>query len=192
MQILLSERAITVYEILLILILVVILVKQQKRKKDAMERRRISNAKKRNQQLDEMLKNPDIHPQGGKGPNPFDVQYMQESSSGSGAPSAFQAEIEVHTETSVQKFLLDLDQEITIGRDGKNILPLGDQTAAERCCSIFVRRQSVFVRNLSPAEPVWIQRGKKKMEIRNQIVKMQSKDIITFGRTALHVLLYQN
>lgn len=192
MQILLSERAITIYEVLFILVLIVVLVKQHKRKKDAMERRRISNVKKRNQQLEEMLKNPDIHQQGGKGPNPFDVQYMQESSSGNGKTPAFQAEIEVHTETSVQKFLLDLDQEVTIGRGEKNILPLSDQTAAERCCSIFVKKQAVYVRNLSPSEPVWIQRGKKKMEIRRQIVKMQSKDIITFGRTTLHVLLYQN
>ena len=43
MQILLSEKAVTVYEILFILILIIILVVQHRKRKDALERRRISN-----------------------------------------------------------------------------------------------------------------------------------------------------
>ncbi len=191
MQILLSEKAVTVYEILFILILIIILVVQHRKRKDALERRRISNKKRRNEQLEEMLKNPDIKPQSGNGPNPFDIQYMYETGDEIKAP-AFQAEIEVHTATSVQRFLLDLDRPITVGRNENNILPLNDQTVADRCCSIFVKNQAVYVRNLSPSNPVFIQRGKKKLQIQNQIIKMQSKDIITCGKTVLHILLHQN
>ena len=97
-------------------------------------------------------------------------------------------EIEVHTETSVQRYLFDLDQPVTIGRDEKNSLPLNDSMAAKQNCTIFVKNQTVYVK----ASPVCIQRGKVKKQVENQMVKLQSKDILIIGKTALHISLYEN
>lgn len=191
-ELLLSGKAITLYEILVIAILIFILIRQVKKNKDIRERRDISNEKIRNAKLDEMLKNPDIKTDWPQQPNPFEVQYMQKAKAEFAVIPKFQVEIEVHTETSVQRYLFDLDQEITIGRDERNVLPLNDKQAAKRCCSIFVKNHAVYVKNLSFDNPVCIQRGKKKQLIQNQMVKIQSKDILTIGRTALHISLYEN
>lgn len=192
MQLLLSEKAIALYEVLVIFILIFILIRQSKKNKEIRERRQISNEKMRNAQLEEMLKNPDIKSEWSKQPNPFDVQYAHAANGEMSAMPKFQVEIEVHTETSVQRFLFDLDQEVTIGRDEKNVLPLNDKLVAKRNCTIFVKNKAVYVKNQSLANPVCIQRGKNKQLIQNQIVKLQSKDILTLGKTALHVSVYEN
>lgn len=192
MQLLLSEKAIAVYEVLAILILIFIFIRQSKKNRETRERRQISNAKMRNMQLDEMLKNPDIRSEWSKHPNPFDVQYVHAANTEMNAMPKFQIEIEVHTETSVQRYLFDLEREVTIGQDEKNVLPVKDKLAAKRNCSIFVKNQAVYVKNLSASVPVCIQRGKKKQLIQNQIVKLQSRDILTLGKTALHISIYEN
>lgn len=194
MQILLSKNAIAIYEILIILLLVIILVRQSKKNKDMQERKRIRKEKLRNAQLEERLKNPEIDIEQGwpANPNPFDVQYVHSANIDTNAMPRFQVEIEVHTETSVQRYLFDLDQEITIGRDERSVLPLKDPTAARRGCSILMKNQVVYVKNESTVNAVCIQRGKNKKLIQNQMVKLQSRDILTIGKTALHVSIYEN
>lgn len=115
-EVLLSKNAITVYEVLVILVLVVILVRQKKKNRELQERREITNAKIRNQKLEQKLKNPDSDMDWSKDPNPFAVQYMPEAEAHVKAASDLQIEIEVHTEMSVQRYLFDLNEEITIGR----------------------------------------------------------------------------
>lgn len=192
MQILLSEKAMAVYEILIILILAFALIRQIRKNRETRERRQISNAKLRNVKLEEMLKNPDIKSEWSKNPNPFDVQYVHAANNDMKAMPKHQIEIEVHTETSVQRYLFDLEREITIGRDESNVLPLNDKQAAKRNCAIYVKNQAVYAKNLNAATPICIQRGKKKQLIQNQMVKLQSKDILMVGKTALHISLYEN
>lgn len=192
MQLLLSEKAVTLYEILVIAILIIVLFRQARKNKAARERRQISNVKKRNMQLEEMLKNPDIKSEWSKNPNPFEVQYVYAKNAEENVMPKFQAEIEVHTETSIQRYLFDLNQEITIGRDETNVLPLKDKMAAKRSCSIFLKNQAVYVKNHSASNPICIQRGKNRQLIQNQTVKLKSRDVITLGKTKLHILLYEN
>lgn len=191
MQLLLSRNAIAVYEILIIIGLVFALIYLTKKNRESRERRQIRNEKMRNQQLEEILKNPDITGEHYAKPNPFDVQYLHAAREKRDAKPGVQAEIEVHTETSVQRFLFDLEQELTIGQDETNVLPLNDRQAAKKNCSVFVKNQEVYLKNLSTSHPVWIQRGRNRQLIQNQIVKLQSKDILTVGRTVLYISLYE-
>lgn len=191
-EILLSGKAVMLYEILLILVLLFMLIHQWRKNRDARERREIRNAKMRNVQLEEKLKNPDSVMDWSKTPNPFEVQYVQNAEKNVRSDSNFQIELEVHTETSVQRYLFDLDEEITIGKSEKNSLPLNDKAVAERNCSIFRKNQYVYVKNESYEKPICIQRGKKKQLIQNHIVKLQSKDILSIGKTTLHISLYEN
>lgn len=191
-EVLLSKNAVTVYEILLILILTVILVMQKKKYREIQERKEISNEKMRNFQLNQKLKNPDSSMEWEKNPKPFEVQYVPQADTPAQTASELQIEIEVHTGMSVQRYLFDLNEEITIGRSGKNILPLNDEKAPERSCSVFEKNKSVYIRNENHNKPICIQRGKKKQFIQNQIVKLESKDILTVGKTTLHVSLYEN
>lgn len=191
-ELLLSGRAILLYETLIILVLAGVLWKQKKKQREVRERREISNAKLRNFQLEQKLKNPDSRTDWSKNPNPFEVQYMPEKDRQLGPVSDTQIEIEVHSGMSIQRYLFDLDEEITIGRSQKNVLPLNDQMALERSCSIFRKNRSVYVRNENVHNSVYIQRGKRKQLVQNEIVKLQSKDILTFGNTALHIMLYEN
>lgn len=191
-ELLLSGRALLVYEILIILVLAFILLKQKKKHREVQERREISNAKMRNLQLEQKLKNPDSKTDWSKNPNPFEIQYIPETNRQPELVSDIQIEIEVHTGVSIQRYLFDLDEEITIGRSQKNILPLNDQMAPERSCSVFRKKRSVYVRNENIHNPVCIQRGKRKQLVQNEIVKLQSKDILIVGKNALHILLYEN
>lgn len=191
-EILLSGKAVMAYEILMILVLVFVLIHQWKKNSAARERREIRNAKMRNVQLEEKLKNPDSIMDWSKTPNPFEVQYVQNPEKNSRPDSNFQIELEVHTETSVQRYLFDLDEEITVGKSERNSLPLNDKSAADRSCSIFRKNRSVYVKNENYEKPICIQRGKKKQLIQNQIVKLQSKDILSIGKTTLHISLYEN
>ncbi len=192
MEVLWSRGAIAVYELLVILALSVVLFLQIKRSKDARERRKISTQKNRNVQLEEMLKNPEMHANAGQKQNPYEVKYMQEMNFGTNAMPRFQVEIEVHTETSVQRYLLDLDQEVTIGSDMQNVLPINERLAASRSCSIFLKNQMVYAKNLSPSNPIFIRRGKQTHQLERESVKLQSKDIIKIGNTELHIAIYEN
>ena len=188
-QLLLSKTAITLYEVLTILILITILVRQSKKNKDIQERRNISDAKMRNAKLEDRLKNPEMKEEVSRQSNPYDVQYIQNTENRS--ISKLQIAIEVHTETSVQRHLFDLDQEITIGQGEHNDLVLSDKNVPLGGCSILTRGQDVYVKNQSGSS-VKIQRGRRKMLIQNQMVKLQNKDVLTIGNTALHISLYKN
>lgn len=189
-ELLLSKTAITVYEVLVILILIIILVRQSRKNKDIQERRTISDAKLRNARLEERLKNPEIVSEVSRQSNPYDVQYVQNTDGRN--MSQLQVAIEVHTETSVQRHLFDLDREITIGQAANNDLVLNDMYAPPGGCSVLTRGHDVYVKNQNINPPVRIQRGNRKMLIQSQMVKLQSKDVLTIGNTALHVSLYKN
>lgn len=189
---LLSENAIAVYEVIVIVILMAILITLKKKNKEMRERRKVTDIKTRNRKLEEMLKNPDSDMDWGKSPNPFEVEYVPKTDGAKENVSAIQMEIEVHTEMSVQHYLFDLNHKITIGYGEKNTLPLNDPTIAEHSCSIALRNRSVYLKNEDQNEPICMQRGKNESFITNQIVKLQSKDILLLGKTALHISLYEN
>lgn len=188
-QVLLSGKAVTVYEVLIIVILAVVLIRQIKKKKQLEERRQISNVKMRNVELERILKNPDNEVSPSRPPNPFDVQYKHNANN---PIPRFQIGIEVHTDISVEKYLFDLKKELTIGRDKKNILPLGDKMIARKSCSIFLKDQNVYLRDFGGRNSVYLQRGKKRYRIQNQAVKLQNKDVLILGKTSLHISLYEN
>lgn len=189
-QLLLSKTAITVYELIVILILLIMLSKQLKRSKAVKERRSISEAKMRNAKLEEKLKNPEITSEVSRKSNPYDVKYIQNAEAGN--LSQMQVAIEVHTETSVQRHLFDLDREITIGQGSSNDLVLNDDAAPIAGCCVLERECEAYIKNQSTSSRVQIKRGKKKMSIRNQMVKLQNKDILTIGNTDLLISLYKN
>lgn len=188
-QALLSKRAVTIYEILAILLLILVLIRQSRRNRQLRERREISNVKMRNVQLEKILKNPDIKKEQSKPPNPFDVQYKHNANN---PVPRFQIGIEVCTDISVQKYLFDLNQDLTIGRDPKNVLPLNDTMIARRSCVIFLKDQNVYLKDLGAKNPVCLNRGKKKQKIQKQMVKLQNKDVLTLGKVSLHITLYDN
>lgn len=190
-EILLSKSAITVYELLLILSLLIVLIWRRRKNRILQERRTINNRKMRNAQLEERLKNPNAKKEWSVTPNPYEIQYTPQLHAELQLKQGFQVEVEVHTQTSVQRFLFDLDQELTIGRDEKNVLPLQDNMVAQKNCSIRVKNGVVYVKNLSASNPVCIQRGKKKQVIQEQMVKLQNKDILFMGQTSLHIMIYQ-
>lgn len=188
-RLLLSEKAITCYEVLVILLLVAVLIRQIKKKKQLQERRQISNVKTRNAELEKILKNPDNKTDMSRPPNPFEVQYKHNANN---PIPKFQIGIEVHTEISVERYLFDLKQELTIGRDKKNILPINEKQIPRKCCSIFLKDQNVYVRDSGLKNALYLQRGKKKYRIQSQTIKLQNKDILILGKTFLHIFLYEN
>nr|WP_296042317.1 hypothetical protein [uncultured Blautia sp.] len=179
-----SQKAITLCEILVIILLIFILIWQSKRNKDIQERKNISNAKLRNAKLEEKLKNPESKEELHRQSSPFEIQYMQNAPDRTGAVSEFQVEIEVHTETSVQRHLFDLEHEVTIGQEPGNDPRKG--------CSIMVKDHSIYVKCQNTSSPVYVQRGKRTHLVKNQMVKLQSKDILTVGKTDLLISLYEN
>lgn len=189
-QLLLSKTAVTAYEILVILILLVILLRQRKQKKAVQERRNVSDAKMRNARLEEKLKNPNMISVQSRQSNPYDVQYVQNAEKGS--TSQLQIAIEVYTETSVQRHLFDLDREITIGQANGNDLVLNDSAAPMDGCCVLAREHAVYVTNKNQDIPIQIKRGKKKMALRNQMVKLQNKDSLVIGCTDMVISIYRN
>lgn len=190
-EIFLSKRAVTIYEIVIILFLIVLLIIQSRKKKAQEERLRVINRKILNAQLEERLKNPDIQMEKEKPIKPFEVQYNDMDLSDEGILPDLQVEIEVHSRMSVRKYLFDLSQEVTIGRDERNLLSVKDERAASVNCSIFKKNGDVFVKNLCTSNPVCIYRGKKKKEVYDQFVKLESRDILSFGDTKLHINIFK-
>lgn len=191
-ELLLSEKAVGVCEIIIIVILIVILVRQIKRNREIRERQKIMNEKIRNTQLEEALKNQDAGSDWAGGPNPFEIQYVQKENIPVQMMPKFHIEIEARGENSVQRYLFDLEREVTIGWDEKNTLPIKDRTAARKNCVIYTRNQDVYVKNLSADKPVCIQRGKKKMVMQELAVKLHSRDILILGKTEFRISLYEN
>lgn len=189
---LLSKNAITCYEVAVIVILIVALVVLKKKYGEMKKRREIAEMNERNEQLMNMLKNPDSEKNWSKQPKPHEIEYIPKTDSGKKVASDMQIEIEVHTEMSVQHYLFDLDKMITIGHDEKNTLPLNDQTIAEHSCTIAMKDKSVYVKNEDQNKPICIQRGKNKSLITNQCERIKNKDILILGKTELHISLYKN
>lgn len=187
-----SQKTVTLCEVLVIILLIFILIWQSKRNKDIQERKNISNAKLRNAQLEEKLKNPENKEELHRQSSPFEVQYMQNAPDRTGAVPEFQVEIEVHTETSVQRYLFDLEQEVTIGREPVNDLVINDISATQNGCGILVKNHSVYVKCQNTSTPVYIRRGRRTHLVKDQMVKLQSKDILTIGKTDLRISLYEN
>lgn len=187
-----SQKTVTLCEVLVIILLIFILIRQSKRNKDIQERKNISNAKLRNAQLEEKLKNPESKEELHRQSSPFEVQYMQNAPDSTGAVPEFQVEIEVHTETSVQRHLFDLEHEVTIGQEPGNDLVINDKNATRKGCSIMVKDHSIYVKCQNTSSPVYVQRGKRTHLVKNQMVKLQSKDILTVGKTDLLISLYEN
>lgn len=187
-----SQKTVTLCEVLVIILLIFILIRQSKRNKDIQERKNISNAKLRNAQLEEKLKNPESKEELHRQSSPFEVQYMQNAPDRTGSVPEFQVEIEVHTETSVQRHLFDLEHEVTIGREPGNDLVINDKSATRNGCSILVKDHSIYVKCQNTSSSVYIRRGKRSHLVRNQMVKLQSKDILTVGKTDLLISLYEN
>ncbi len=187
-----SQKTVTLCEVLVIILLIFILIRQSKRNKDIQERKNISNAKLRNAQLEEKLKNPESKEELHRQSSPFEVQYMQNAPDRTGAVPEFQVEIEVHTETSVQRHLFDLEHEVTIGQEPGNDLVINDKNATRKGCSIMVKDHSIYVKCQNTSSPVYVQRGKRTHLVKNQMVKLQSKDILTVGKTDLLISLYEN
>ncbi|MCD8103777.1 MAG: FHA domain-containing protein [Lachnospiraceae bacterium] len=191
-ELLLSKRALTVYEILVILALIVILIVQSKKKKAREERQKINERKNRNTQLEERLRNPGVRLEESKDPRPFDVQYKGEVDSQAASLPDIQIELEVCSRMSTRKYLFDLSRDVTIGKDERNVLPVSDPDAAPKNCTIFQKNGAAYVRNDCASDPVCVVRGKKRKEVMNQMVKLENKDILTFGKTELHISLYKN
>lgn len=191
-QLLLSQNAITVYEILIIVILVIVFIRQNRKNRDFEERRNISNEKMRNAALEEKLKNPESRMEMSRKSNPFEVQYTDNYSNNNETVPDFQVEIEVYTETSVQRHLFDLEREIFIGQDKNNDLVLNDVQAVKRGCSICMKDHAVYIKNRNSAPSVSIRRGKNHMVIQNQMVKLQTNDFLTVGKTEMHISIYEN
>jgi hypothetical protein len=192
LELFISEKAIALYEILVILLLLFIRIRQFRRKREIEERSQISNRKRRNVQLDEMLKNPDAQVEWSGRSSPYEVEYVHANKAKSSVLPKFQIEIEVHAETSVQRYLFDLNQEVTIGRDEKNVLPINEKQMAKQCCTVYVKDQAVYIKKDNAATPVSIRRGKKKHLLQNSPVKLQSKDVLSIGTTDLNIMLYEN
>lgn len=191
-ELLLSGKAITVYELVIIAVLVVILIRQSKKSREIKRRKQISNVKMRNLQLDEMLKNPSVKTKQKKQPNPYDVQYLEADGHPGSGLAPMQVEILLHTGTSVKKYLFDLNREIRIGRASDNDLPISDGRVSRKNCSIFERGGTVYVKCREGAAPVSIRRGKNSQTIQNQMAELQSKDVLVIGQTELQIFLYEN
>lgn len=192
MELLLSEKAVTLYEVLLIVILAALLIRQTKKKSDIRKMREAASKKTRNAELEEMLRNRDTGSGSNSRVQPYDVQYKPSLDTEAGKNSGKQVQIEVHTETSVQKYLFDLKKEIAIGRSGDNDLVLADRAVSGHQCSVYRKDSFVYVRCPASTNPVYIRRGSNKQQLQNQIVKLQNRDILTVGNTDLHILLFEN
>ena len=191
-KLLLYKNVLTWCEVAVITILVIVLIVLKKKYGEMRKRREIAEMNARNEILNERLKNPDSEIDWSKNPKPFEVEYVLKMDSHKEKASDIQIEIEVHAERSVQRYLFDLNEKITIGNSEKNTLPLNDQTIAGRSCTIAMKNKSVYLINENLNEPICIQRGKNKSFITNQIVKLQSKDILILGKMELYISMFKN
>ena len=99
LQLLLSEKAVAVYEVITILALVVVLILQVGRNRKRQERRQINNKKMRNAELEKILKNQDIRENQSPKPNPFEVLYKHNADN---PLPRHQIGIEVHSDIFIR------------------------------------------------------------------------------------------
>ncbi len=187
-----QQIILAIAEVAVIVLLIVILIRRRRKKGEAEERRQISNVKDRNSQLEEQLRNPELEKSLVKDLNPYEVQYSNAQENHPENRSKVQLELEVHTNTSVKKYLFDLTREISIGRSDSNLLTVPDMSMAECNALIYVKNHGIYAGNPSPERPFVIRRGKKQQKVDRVAVQVQHKDILMIGNTAVHILLYEN
>ncbi|MDO4634032.1 MAG: FHA domain-containing protein [Eubacteriales bacterium] len=181
-----------IYEILLIALMIFLLVRQSKKKTRFEERKAASTKKMRNAQLDELLRNPESAREVSGQASPFDIRYREQIRTEQGVLPKLQMEVEVRTDTSIQRYLYDLSRPVAIGRNEKNDLALKDNQVPDYSCTVFVQKDSIMLRSQSMDVPILIVRGKNRQKLKNQLVKLQNKDILVIGRTTLCLSFYQN
>lgn len=166
---------------LVVILLVFVLRPVLKRKKLRGQEKEMSLLQKRNEALNETLRNPKVKDKDSKAVGPMEVQWDEKAMDNqrTGRVSMMVELVEFST-YSRRKYLFSAEQPIYIGSGTENQLVLLREGVAARHCEIFAVKEKMAVRTMTGEKAVLV-RGKTKAIINSEGLLLNNGDHICMG-----------
>lgn len=179
----LSSHIIYVYVIagIAVIFLIVVLRILLKRRKIKRMQKEMSTLQKRNEALNETLRNPKVKASGNGTAGPMEIQWDDKVlKDASAKKQSMMIELIEFSAYSRRKYLFPAGQTICIGSGADNQLVLQREGVATRHCEIFSTGKALAARNVSNAKALLI-RGKNSAFISDEGVFLNNGDHIRIG-----------
>ncbi len=173
-----------------VIILIVVIVKLKKRKARIRAIRTRAEDKRREEELNRLILNPNVsitnpHPE-----KPYDVHYgVSEEGKTPAKKKHWMLQIEVHTEITVRSYMLDPAKPITIGSGKENTVVLPGGRHEARICMLEMHGGKIYLARISVSEEITVERGKKRTGIHNKKLEIHSGDTILIGNDYLKLTM---
>ena len=162
-----------------------------RRRKARREQREMSQFKRRDEALNEALRNPRMEEDPGRPEGPMSVSWGDKSvSRRPKAPPSPMVELVLLSEYSHRTYVYRLDQPIRVGSERDNHMELHLDGVASRHLELFLNQGKPCVRTL-PGARALLKRGRTAAAIPQDGVYLNSGDRIQFGRAELQFRLFK-
>lgn len=161
--------------------LISVLSRFMKQNKQKQKQKEMTDLQKRNEALNETLRNPKVKKKSTVSAGPMEVQWDDKAlnNSASGRKSMMIELVEFST-YSRRKYMFPADQAITIGSSADNQLVLPRDGVAPKHCEIYLTNKVFAVRSLSDSQATLV-RGKASAYITREGVFLNNGDHIKMG-----------
>ena len=162
-----------------------------KKKKERQKQREMSAMQRRNEALNETLRNPKVKKTDKGAIAPMEVQWDEKALREPSAESAsMMIELIEFSTYSRRKYLFPVGRPITIGSNMDNQLVLPREDVAARHCEIFSQADCLAARSLSDEQTLLI-RGKNPAQISRDGVFLNNGDHIRLGSADIQFRCYK-
>ena len=190
LNLLTSNLAICIYEGIILGIVFANWLKLRKKKKQSIEVNAIQREKTRDAKLNGILQN-ELHQQNQEhifqNNTPYDEEYHDQSKIDGEQKNVVKLQFTVQSELATRKYVIFVQDEITIGKDEKNDLVLNDLDIAKRQCRIFLYQGYLYIQTMDVTFPLVLKRKKNIMKLTQQAVEIRDKDLIEMGSTRIKI-----
>ncbi len=189
MTVLLSDKAILGYEILILIGLVITVFCLRHKNKKAKEMLSLQKDRIREENLDTSLKNSKYEKQLNNevANNAYDVVYHEEKAPACETEKDYiSVQIEEKSALVTKKYMIHVYDQVEIGKDDTNKIILNDAGITEHQLMLIRSERSLFLKNLDTSVPVTLYHQKKSYTLAQEAVLICAKDKINVGNTTLH------
>ena len=188
-----SDQHMIMAELAAIVVCVIILVIHGRRKKRARQIAEVYIKKQREENLTDRIKNSDMK-DAGLNFQPYEVSYREPVNGGANPEllnvrtSSIRLQLILTTEMATKKYLLDLEDEIKIGRRENSDIVVDDKRVSASHCVLINRAGDVFAADLNSSNGTVLQRHTGKVQLGTNPVKILDSDrLLLAGAVSLDI-----
>ena len=188
LEILSTDLAFMIYEIILVGMLFFLNIKLRKRNKNKLEQLSLQRDKTREDDLDAALRN-NLYEEGQvkatKSNKPYEIDFHENIEKQNRSEHEISVQIEEIGNLSKRKYVVNVQDELSIGRGLDNGIVISDMNIGKRQCRLLNMERSLCIQRTEANIPMTLLRKKKRYTLNQDIVKLNDGDSLAVGQTTL-------